>query len=84
MNTRCPASSGSLGDACASEAVADGLCVDPELVGDVGQRQSTCGELSRLLEDLVVPCPLFAVAGDAVAVEVAGDGGSLDAELAAS
>ena len=69
------------GDACASEAVGDGLCVDSELVGDVGQRPSSRVELSRMPEDLVVPRPQFAVASDTVAVEVARHGGAVGAEL---
>ena len=76
-----PTPPGSHGDAGASETVGDGLCVDPELVGDAAQRQSARVELGCLGEDLVVPRRLFAVARDAVAVEVAGDGGSVDAEL---
>lgn len=64
-----------------AEAVGNGLRVDPEAVGDGGQRQSGCVEVGCLPEDLVVPCRLFAVARDAVAVEVAGDRGSMDAEL---
>jgi len=78
---RCPASSGSHDDAGASEAVGDGLCVDPELVGDVGQRQSGRIHLGGFPEDVVVPYGQFAVARDTVAVEVAGDGPSVDAEL---
>jgi hypothetical protein len=57
------------------------LCVDTEPVGNVSQRQSGRVELGRLGEDLVVPCRLFAVARDTAAVQVAGDGGSVDAEL---
>jgi hypothetical protein len=34
-----------------------------------------------LLEDLVVPIPLFVVASDTVAVDVAGQGGAVDAQL---
>ena len=68
-------------DSGAVESVGDGLCVDSELVGDVGQRPTGRVELGCSGEDLVVPCRLFAVARDAVAVEVAGHGGSVDAEL---
>ena len=50
-------------------------------MGDVGQRRSGRVELGCLLEDDGVPCRLFAVARDTVAVEVAGDGGSVDAEV---
>ena len=50
-------------------------------MGDLGQRQSGRVELGCLLEGLVVPCRLFAVARDTVAVEVAGDGGAIDVEL---
>ena len=64
-----------------AEAVGNGLRVDPEAVGDGGQRQSGGVQLRRFVEGLVVPCGLFAVAWDAVAVEVAADGGSVDAEL---
>jgi len=81
VNTRRPAASWSHGDACATEPVRNGLCVDPELVGDVGQRHSGRVELYCLREGRVVPCRLFAVARDTVAVEVAGDGRSVDAEL---
>jgi hypothetical protein len=38
LNMRRPTSAGSHGDACASESVGDRLCVDPELVSDVGKR----------------------------------------------
>ena len=78
---RCPTSSGSHGDPCASETVGDGLWVDPELVGDVGQRRSGRVQLGGFPEDVVAPSRLFAVARDTVAVEVAGDGRSVDAEL---
>jgi hypothetical protein len=50
-------------------------------MGNVGERRSGCIDLRRFLEDLVVPCGLFAVARDTLAVEVAGDGGSVDGEL---
>lgn len=72
VNWRCPAS---------SESVGDGPCVDSALAGDVGQGQSGRGELSRVSEDLVVPRSRFVGAGDTVAVEVAGHGGAVDAEL---
>ena len=80
MNARAPTAAGSDEDPCSSESVRDSLCVDPELVGDVGERRSGCIQLRRFVEDLVVPCSPFAVGGT-VAVEVAGDGGSMDAEL---
>ena len=51
---------------------------DPEPVGNVSQGQSGPIELSRLGDDLVVPCRLSAVARDAAAVQVAGDGGSVE------
>ena len=38
-------------------------------------------ELGRLGEDLFVSCRLFAMARDTAAVQVAGDGGSVDAEV---
>ena len=57
------------------------LCVDPELLADVGKRSSGYVQLRRFLEGPVVPCRLFAVARDTVAVEVVGHGGSVDAEL---
>jgi hypothetical protein len=47
-------------------------------VGDAGKRQSCCIKLGRFLEVVVVPCGLLAVAGDALAVEVVGDGGPVD------
>ena len=46
-----------------------------------GQRESGCVEIRGVSEDLVVPCRLFAVPRDAVAVEVGGDRGSVDAEF---
>lgn len=67
------------GNACASEADGDGLFVNPELVGNV--RQSGRVEIGRSFEVLVVPCPLFAVARDTSTIEVAGDGGSVNAEI---
>jgi hypothetical protein len=57
------------------------LCVDPELVGDVGQGQSGRVELGCSLEVPVAPRLLFAVARDTVAVEVSRHGGSVDAEV---
>ena len=64
-----------------SEAVGNGLCVDPELIGDVCQRPSGRVDLGCLVEDLDVPRPLLVVASDTVTVEVAGHGGAVDAEL---
>lgn len=78
---RVPASPLSHGVARASEAVGDGLCVDPEPVGNFGQRRSGRVELGRSCEVLVVPCRLFTMAWNTVAVEVAGNGGAVDTEL---
>ena len=81
MSARAPTSSRSHGDACEPESVGDGLCVDPEPLGDVGKRPSARVLLGSFLQDLVVPCRLFATARDTVAVEVAGHGGAVDVEL---
>jgi len=59
----------------------DGLCVDPKLVGDVGQRQSGHIELGCVVEGVVVPGGLFALARHIVSVEVGGDGGAMDSEV---
>ena len=64
-----------------SETIGDRLRVDPELAGDVGKRQSGSVQIGCFFEGLVVPDGLFATARNALAVEVAGHGGSVDAEL---
>jgi hypothetical protein len=81
MTLRPPASSGTHGDACASEAVGDGLCVDPELGAHVGQRQPGRVHFGGFCEGVVVPGALFAMAGDLAAVEVGGDGCAVDANI---
>lgn len=80
-NAGAPASSGSHGDSRSPESVGDGLRVDPELIGDVDQGQPGRVQPGCLLEGVDVPGGLFAVAGGAVAVEVGGDGGAVDAEV---
>ena len=80
--TRCPASPRSHGDTCASEAVGDGLCVDPELLADVGKRSSGCELLCRFLESPVAPCRLFADGGACLAgLNEIDDGGGGEASL---
>jgi len=76
-----PASSASHGDACAPEAVGDGLRVDPEPIGNIGQRQSGCVQLSGLAQRIVVPDGRFATTRDTLAVEMGRDRGPVDAEL---
>jgi hypothetical protein len=46
----------------------------------VGERRSGCIHLRRFVEDLVVPCRLFAVARDTATVEVGSHCGSVDTE----
>jgi hypothetical protein len=81
VNARAPTSSRPHGDSRSSESVGDGLRVDSESVGDVGQRQSGRVQLGGFLEGLIVPDGLFVVAWDAAAVEVGGHGGAVDVEL---
>jgi len=70
-----PASSASFGDAFVPEAVGVGLRVDPEPIGNTGQRQSDCLQLSGLAQRTIVPDGGFATTRDTLAVEVARDRG---------